>query len=307
MSATFNEVTGAWLERKRMLVKPSTFNAYQLIVVKHLLPLYGELEAISEEMAQRMVFDKLGSGLSRKSVRDIVAVLKDICKYGRTYMGFDAGKWEISFPREMQARRLPVMNIKDQRKLAAHILAAPDARNIGVLISLCTGMRIGEVCGLQWADVSLSERQLTVARTAGRSYDIKARKTVRLLTSPKTRSSCRVVPLSRELAGAMRTVRKQCPGAVYVVGGGEYPAEPRSYRDSFARLLRRLGIPAIVYHGLRHTFATRCVESGCDIKVVSAILGHSNVATTLNLYVHPDEAHKRSVVERLSKILKIDS
>lgn len=170
-------------------------------------------------------------------------------------------------------------------------------------MALCTGMRIGEVCALKWTDVNMQLRIITVRSTIGRIYDYEKKATERLLTSPKTRTSNREIPICRELLTALRAIRKSAPNALYVVGCGETAKEPRTYRDYFARLLTRLNIPKIVFHGLRHTFATRCIECQCDYKTVSTILGHSNVSTTLNLYVHPNIEQKKRCIDKFSKSL----
>ena len=185
-----------------------------------------------------------------------------------------------------------------------YLIEKPTAQNIGVLLSLCTGMRIGEVCALQWQDVDFRQQIITIRHTVGRVYNCELKSTEKIHTSPKTRNSCREIPISKELFQCLKMVKKTSIYP-YVVGTSEHSKEPRSYRDYFFRLLKRLGIPKIVFHGLRHTFATRCIESQCDYKTVSVILGHSNVATTLNLYVHPNLNQKKKCVERMSKFLKI--
>lgn len=98
-------------------------------------------------------------------------------------------------------------------------------------------------------------------------------------------------------------VKKKTESA-FVVGASAHATDPRTYRDYFARLLRRLQIPPIVFHGLRHTFATRCIESECDYKTVSTVLGHSDVSTTLNLYVHPNLEQKKRCIEKMSKFVE---
>ena len=98
-------------------------------------------------------------------------------------------------------------------------------------------------------------------------------------------------------------VKKKTVSA-FVVGASAHATDPRTYRDYFARLLRRLQIPPIVFHGLRHTFATRCIESECDYKTVSTVLGHSDVSTTLNLYVHPNLEQKKRCIEKMSKFVE---
>lgn len=299
----FKEIAAEWAEAKRKMVKHSTFCAYNLILHTHLLPLFGDNEVITEAEAQKMVIDKLNAGLARKTVRDIVATLKSIVKYGAKHHGWSPTSWEIEYPTETTVKELPVLTMANQRKLMKHISESPTAQNIGVMMALCTGMRIGEVCALKWTDVDMQSRIITVRSTIGRIYDYEKKATERLLTSPKTRTSNREIPICRELLTALRTIRKTAPNAVYVVGCGENAKEPRTYRDYFARLLTRLNIPKIVFHGLRHTFATRCIECQCDYKTVSTILGHSNVSTTLNLYVHPNINQKKRCIDKFSKSL----
>ena len=299
----FKEVAAQWIEAKRKLVKHSTFCAYNLILHTHLLPLYGNNDAVTEAEAQKMVIDKLNAGLARKTVRDILATLKATVNYGVKHHGWSPISWDIVYPTETAVKKLPVLTMTNQRKLMKHISEAPTAQNIGVMMAVCTGMRIGEVCALKWADVNMQSRIITVRSTIGRIYDYEKKATERLLTSPKTRTSNREIPICRELLMDLRAIRKDAPNAVYVVGCGETAKEPRTYRDYFARLLTRLNIPKIVFHGLRHTFATRCIECQCDYKTVSTILGHSNVSTTLNLYVHPNIDQKKRCIDKFSRSL----
>lgn len=164
-------------------------------------------------------------------------------------------------------------------------------------------MRIGEVCALEWGDVSLQHRLLRVRQTVGRIYDCERRVTERVFSTPKTKHSFREIPISKLLFDALCSVKRQ-GSSRFVVGVSEQATDPRAYRDYFSRLLRRLQIHPIVFHGLRHTFATRCIESECDYKTVSTVLGHSDVSTTLNLYVHPNLEQKKRCIEKMSKFVE---
>lgn len=302
---TLQEVTQQWLKAKKSLVKHSTYCVYTLIAHTHLLPVFGECTEIEESTVQKFVIDKISSGLSRKSVKDILATLKAIVKFGVKHNSFPHIPWEISFPTDTEHKPLPVLSLTDHRRLMRYLLEGPCPQNIGVLLSLCTGMRIGEVCALKWSDVDLTRHIITVGQTIGRIYNIESKTTERIITSPKTRTSNREIPICKELMTAMRRVKKTTKDSVFVVGNGTNPKEPRIYRDFFSRLLKRLGIPKIVFHGLRHTFATRCIECLCDYKTVSVILGHSNVSTTLNLYVHPNLDQKKRCMDRMSKFMGV--
>ena len=299
---TFQDVSKIWCDAKRPIVKHSTMCAYLLTLQTHLLPWFGTMETIAECDVQQFVIDKCASGLARKTVRDMVAVLKSIVKYGNKHGIFHFEEWEIEYPTDTENKLLPTLSLNHQRILMNHLIEQPTQQNIGVLLALCTGMRIGEVCALQWEDVDFTQRIITVRHTVGRIYNCELKTTERIHTSPKTKNFCREIPISKQLFQSLKTVRKQSQSP-YVVGTSTQSKEPRSYRDYFSRLLKRLNIPHLVFHGLRHTFATRCIESQCDYKTVSVILGHSNVATTLNLYVHPNLSQKKKCIDRMSKFL----
>jgi len=299
---TFQDVSKIWCDAKRPIVKHSTMCAYLLTLQTHLLPWFGTMETIAECDVQQFVIDKCASGLARKTVRDMVAVLKSIVKYGNKHGIFHFEEWEIEYPTDTENKLLPTLSLNHQRILMNHLIEQPTQQNIGVLLALCTGMRIGEVCALQWEDVDFTQRIITVRHTVGRIYNCELKTTERIHTSPKTKNSCREIPISKQLFQSLKTVRKQSQSP-YVVGTSTQSKEPRSYRDYYSRLLKRLNIPHLVFHGLRHTFATRCIESQCDYKTVSVILGHSNVATTLNLYVHPNLSQKKKCIDRMSKFL----
>ncbi|MCM1033398.1 MAG: site-specific integrase [Odoribacter sp.] len=302
----FSKVAECWLMAKSQLVKRSTYCAYSLIVKTHLLSTFKDHTQIHESEVQKFVIDKLNSGLKRKTVKDILATLKTIIRYGEKHLGFPGEKWEIALPTDTGSERLPTLSLSNHRKLLKYLLESPTTQNIGITIALTTGMRIGEVCALRWENIDLMHRVITVRHTVGRIYDSEQNKTERITSTPKTKTSNREIPISKELFDALRTIKSKTQAEFYVVGGMDSPKEPRTYREFFSRLLKRLGIPRIVFHGLRHTFATRCIECMCDYKTVSVILGHSNVATTMNLYVHPNYQQKKHCVDRLSKFINLE-
>lgn len=305
MQKTFEELSQVWSEAKRSLVKHTTMCAYRLTLQSHLIPHFGEKCEITESEVQQFIIDKVQSGLARKTVRDIVAVLRAIIKYGARNKLFAGENWQLEYPSVEGRDKLPTLSLRHQQKLLKYLSEYVTPQSIGVLIALNTGMRIGEVCALQWEDVDLSQRLITVRHTVGRIYNCDVKASERVLSSPKTKHSFREIPISKQLYAALCRVKKVSPSA-FVVGQSSIGVDPRSYRDYFGRLLRRLDIPPIVFHGLRHTFATRCIESQCDYKTVSAILGHSNVATTLNLYVHPNIDQKKCCIEKMSKFVGVE-
>ena len=179
-------------------------------------------------------------------------------------------------------------------------------RNLGVYVCLSTGMRIGEICGLKWSDINLSAETISVNRTIERIYiiDEGKRHTELIISTPKTQNSIREIPMNRELLKLIRPFKKVMNDDFFVLTNEAKPTEPRTYRNYYKQLLKQLNIPDLKFHGLRHSFATRCIESQCDYKTVSVILGHANISTTLNLYVHPNMEQKKKCIDKMFKLLK---
>lgn len=251
MQKTFQEIAQSWCEAKRPIVKHSTLCAYLLTLQTHLLPHFGTKKVITEKDVQQFVIEKLSCGLARKTVRDMVAVLKSVVKYGRKHKVFPYEDWDIEYPTDTAGHRLPTLALHHQRLLMRHLTENPTAQNIGILLALCTGMRIGEVCALQWQDVDFGQRTITVRHTVGRVYNCELKSTEKIQSSPKISNSCREIPICNPLFQCLKAVRKLF-ASPYVVGASAHSKEPRSYRDYFSRLLKRLDIPPIVFHGLRY-------------------------------------------------------
>lgn len=179
-------------------------------------------------------------------------------------------------------------------------------RNLGVYICLSSGMRIGEVCALTWEDLDTEKGVISVNRTIQRIYMIEdgKRKTELILDTPKTKNSIREIPISKDLLRILKPFKKIVNPSFFVLTNDIKPTEPRTYRSYYKNLMEHLKMPDLKFHGLRHSFATRCIESNCDYKTVSVLLGHSNISTTLNLYVHPNMEQKKKAIEQMFKTLK---
>lgn len=197
------------------------------------------------------------------------------------------------------------MTVLEHKKILDYIKEHFTFYSLGIYISLTAGLRIGEVCGLKWEDIDCDRGVLSVRRTVERIYVLNGEKnfTKIVLSEPKTTNARRDVPICKELMSMMKPLKKVVNENFYVLTNAAKPTEPRTYRNFFYRLMEELGMPHIRYHDLRHTFATRCIESKCDYKTVSVLLGHADIATTLNMYVHPDETQKRNVVNKVFRTL----
>lgn len=289
-----------------MFVKSSTIAVYTLHLENHLLPKFGNKKTLQEQEVQDFVLECLRKGLSQKSVKDMLIVLKMVVRFGAKHGWLQYQDWSIKYPTEQKSKELEVLSISHQKKLMQYVTDNFTFRNLGIYICLSTGMRIGEVCALKWSDIDLGTETIHVNRTIERIYIIEGdeRRTELVIGTPKTKNSIREIPISKELMKLIRPLKKLMNDDYFVITNEAKPTEPRTYRNYYKQLLKQLGIPDLKFHGLRHSFATRCIESQCDYKTVSVILGHANISTTLNLYVHPNMDQKKKCINKMFKSLK---
>lgn len=302
---TINQITEEWKEEKKKYVKKSTYAAYQLLIQNHIKPYFGDLYEVNEEKVQQFVFDKLDAGLSEKTIRDIIIVLKMILKFGIKNGYLEYVQIDAKFPSKQEKKDLDVLSKADQKKFMEHLRNNFTFKNLGIFICLSTGMRIGEICGLRWCDVDTVEGVIKVRHTLQRIYIIEGetRHTELLLDTPKTANSVRDIPMSSELLKMLKSLNKVVNENYYVISNDIKPIEPRTYRNYYKKLCKQVDIPELKFHGLRHSFATRCIESKADYKTVSVLLGHSNISTTLNLYVHPNKEQKKKTIDKMLRSL----
>ncbi|QQD16005.1 tyrosine-type recombinase/integrase [Sphingobacterium sp. UDSM-2020] len=301
-----SEVIDLWKIDKKQYVKKSSFSAYTLLIENHLLPNFGNKIAIEEADVQSFVFQKLETGLSHKTVKDILIVLKMILKFGAKNKWLQYTPFDIQFPTEREKHNIEVLTKADQKKIMNYIQEHFTFRNLGVYICLSAGMRIGEVCALTWEDIDTDNGIISVNRTIQRIYVIEdgTRRTELILDTPKTKNSIREIPISKDLLRILKPFKKIVNPLFFVLTNDAKPTEPRTYRSYYKNLMKELKMPELKFHGLRHSFATRCIESNCDYKTVSVLLGHSNISTTLNLYVHPNMEQKKKAIEQMFKALR---
>ena len=301
-----SQIADLWKEEKRQFVKKSTFAAYSLIVETHLQPAFGNLTAVTEKDVQDFVLQKLNGGLSQKTIKDMLIVLRMILKFGAKKNYCVYAPIDVIFPTDRERQELEVLSIANQKKIMRFVEENFTFRNLGIFICLSTGVRIGEVCALTWEDIDTENGIIHIRKTIQRIYirENGVRHTELMIDTPKTATSIRDIPMTKDLLSVLKPLRKVVNDSFFVLTNDSMPTEPRTYRNYYKKLLVKLDIQPIKFHGLRHSFATRCIESHCDYKTVSVILGHSNISTTLNLYVHPNYEQKKKCIDKMLRALK---
>ncbi|MBQ8955027.1 MAG: site-specific integrase [Clostridia bacterium] len=289
-----------WLEETlRSEVKESSYQKYMSILEKHLNPHLGRfrLRDIRKEMVQDVVEELEGKGLAEATVRNIFKVLNKALQCARKERLIDENPCEGVIIHRRQLHEQRVLTQSEQRDVRKNT----GQKDLPLLLGLYTGMRLGEVCALKWEDIDFAEHTITIRRTAQRvSHQGGAAKTVLMVGSPKTYTSCRVLPVPEFIMKLLSQWMAGRPQTGYVFGKGNCPAEPRGVQRRSKSRLRALGLDGVHFHSLRHTFATRLLEMKIDVKTVSKLLGHSSAKTTLDIYAHSLMGERRKAIEKLA-------
>lgn len=294
-------------EFKLKTCKISSVSAYMLTVKNIILPILGEyeLEAVSSKDAELLKQVCENKGLSKKTIQDVIICLKNILKVASILEVAETKAISVLWGtgNNETKKQVEAYNKDQVRKLVTSLEETPSFKNLGLLITIYSGMRIGEVCALQWKDIDLEEKVIRVNKSIQRIYteeDTTGKmKTELLISTPKTKSSQREIPIVQPLFKMMKDFAKICRPDYFVCSGTTTPIEPRTYRSYYKKKIEEIGLPHLKFHGLRHTFATQLIASKADVKTVSAILGHSDITTTLNTYVHPSRDDKRNALSKL--------
>lgn len=296
---TMHEYTKTFLKSKKHTVKPSTYHNYVWMLNKTILPYLGEVELckIDNRCLQNFA-DELLKAFAKKTVRDMVGLVKTILTDACINEVVEPKKFMIKYPKGEKSD-CKTLSEEEFEKFEEYLLSQEKPHDIGELLLLETGMRIGEMCGLKWEDINFSNRTIQIKRTVQRIYKSENKTSEMNIGNTKTNAGERVVPITEKVFEHLEKCRKS--NGIYVASGKEKPTEPRTHRQYHERVMKKLGIDYIKPHGLRHTFATRAIKCGVDPKTVSAILGHSNSSITLNIYTSVTDDMLRSGIEKMSK------
>lgn len=301
----FSAFCDEWLQVCRCKVKPSTLAKYETNLERHIKPALGGFYAQSlstvavAEFGQELISEKK---LSPKTVRDILTQLKAIIKYASEQIPA-LSSVSIVYPKE-QKKDMRVLTKQEQSQLIEFLTADTDECKFGVMLAMMTGLRIGELCALRWGDISLESKTLTVSATMQRIKTSDSGKspgkTAIVIGVPKSGTSTRVIPLMDSAVEMCRRWQRSDPEAFILTGSSKRFVEPRTLQYRLSRYAAECGLEDMHFHTLRHTFATRCVEVGFEIKSLSEILGHSSPRITLERYVHSSIELKRENMDKLT-------
>ena len=299
-SKTVAEIYAEYYNNILHRVKESTAANYRMKAQKHILPFIGsrKIDSVTEEEICWFIRENQDAGLSARYIADILILMKSLFKYAvRIYHIFNPMDG-ISLPKK-NSPEIQLLDEQEQQKLQQYIAKNQNETTLGIALAMSTGIRIGELCALQWKDIDLEKRILTVSKTLQRiQCPTETAKTKIIITEPKSESSKRIIPIPQCMTEFLKKFKGN--SEEYLLSGNEKPTEFRTLQYRFSKILKNVKLPSIHFHALRHMFASRCVKLGFDIKALSEILGHSSVEITLNRYVHSSFEEKKNLMGRLS-------
>ena len=302
-----------WLIEKKDYIKESTYANYSNNIFNHIIPKLGNyhLNQINHKIIQDFLLElsKNGrkdntGGLSEKTIKDITIIVKGSIKKAINENKIKYIELSFNYPKDSKDKSIYILTKHEQNKITNYVLNNCTSKNIGLLISLYSGIRIGELCALQWKDVDFKNNKLTISKTIQRIYikDKDNNISKIIVSTPKTKNANREIPINKDFLEILKKLKSEKDN--YILSNTSKYVEPRTYRKHFNKVLRELKIKQFNFHSLRHTFATNCISLGCDYKTVSELLGHANVNITLNLYVHPRYSQKKKCIDLISKIFQ---
>lgn len=307
------DIGAQWLDELKPIRKKSTVVKYGNQLKCHILPFFGGMRIDEITNDDLITFSNrllTGGGnddqkLAPKSVLDILSRIKSIRRFALIH-GYEVKFMPDCVTVPQNSEGIRVLTLTEEKSLLQHLKTHADLTNLGILVCLFTGIRVGELCALMWGDISLGEQELHIRRTMQRlqNKDEKATaKTYIEIDEPKSKSSIRTIPIPSNIMDDLRSAYTE--DAYLLTGHARLFVEPRTMENRFKAILKECGIADANFHTCRHTFATRCVEAGFDIKSLSEILGHANVNITLNRYVHPTLQLKHENMNKLSGLFAV--
>ncbi|MBQ7882276.1 MAG: site-specific integrase [Treponema sp.] len=295
----FEDMVEAWLAFKKKSVKESTYYNYIYKIENYLNPIFkGRKIKDFEGYDFEEVVKKFSKKLSNKTLKDIINILKAILKYSEKQYSRKLNVEEVVVPRTSK-REVTILSKKEKKKLENYCLQSGTLRDIGILVCLYTGVRVGEICALKWKEIDIDRKMIYIEKTMQRIVK-KGEQSKIIIDAPKSQKSVRAIPISNKLYELLKPLKaKNSDENFFLTGEAEKYIEPRNYQYMFKRILKENKMKKYKFHALRHTFASECIDVGMNVKALSEILGHASVDVTLNIYVHSSIKQKRKYLEKL--------
>lgn len=308
-SNTVKQICDIWLCEVKSELKPSSYVKYCNIVNNHILPYFRncnlqliDTTSVREFTKEKLISGKINGGsLSSKTVKDILSVLRLVVSFASNIGIYPNINFDAINIRTTDAN-IKVLTKSQCNKLSLYLINHMNYTNLGILLCLYTGIRIGEICALKFEDISLNDKVVHIGKTMQRiqNFNISdTKKTNVIITLPKSKKSVRDIPIPDFI---IKIIKKNfsCSAKAFLLSGNLNFVEPRTLENRFNAILRKCGIENTNFHSLRHTFATHSIEVGFETKSLSEILGHSSVNITLNRYVHSTMELKRRNMEKIN-------
>ena len=310
---SFEGIAWEWLTSMQSQIKESSYIKYRNLLQSYILPEFTSV-FLSEMTSRRIqtACDRLltcggtaKKGLSSKTVADVLSLIRNILRYSEV-QGFHPPSTGKEVVIHRSAPDIIVLPRSSQEILCRYLYSHMSERSLGILLCLFTGMRVGEICALRWEDFCFQEKTIYVHQTMQRlqTTNKTPQKTSVVVSSPKSKCSIRTIPIPEKLLQLIYREFPQRQGYI-LAGENERYIEPRTMQNYFRHVQQQCGLEPVNFHALRHTFATRCVEVGFDVKSLSEILGHASVNITMNRYVHPSMELKKQNMQKLSGLFAV--
>ncbi len=301
------ELFDTWVQQVQTQVKPTTFENYESCIRRYVIPFFGQApnKTISVKTVTAFVQHIEGTAkLSATTKKKILTIFKTALRAGLKSMPQRATILEAVVLPKTETKEVQVFSMAEQRQIEAAVYHTADTRALGIVVCFYTGIRLGELCALRWSDIDLEAGTMNICRTVSRTrcFEPGGPKTMLLVGSPKSRKSARKIPLPAFLLQLIQQHWRSVPDHYYVVSGKDVPIDPRSYEKIYKNVLSIAGVKDRKFHAIRHTFATRALELGVDIKTISEILGHSGVGVTLNIYAHSMLEQKKKAIDKFNQM-----
>lgn len=302
-----------WLEGvMRDSIRKTSYAAYRGYMNNHVNPAIGEVElsSINPQTIQSLIKSLCEKKLANRTIRSVMATIKTALDCAMEYGYIDKNPCnKMKLPKPKAVYDIKTFSLEELLRIESTALYGYDDRYFGVLVSLYAGLRIGEICALKYSDIDFESCRLSISRSLKRvlNYESGQKKSSVIEEEPKTVKSKRTIPVPQKLCDMLRK-RQKSSNSEYIIcmNTGKF-CEPRTFQFVYERLLEESDVEYRNHHCCRHTFVTRCLELGGDIKTISELVGHSGVSVTLSVYAHSQMATKERLMDKLNGQIFIDN